>query len=73
MCTRRARISEVPIPTRYIHDASSDGFWPSVRYGLQTIAVVARLRLDERRCRWPLLRRPAARIAAERDTSYLPT
>jgi hypothetical protein len=34
-----------------------------VEYGLRTLAVLARYRLDERgRLRWPLLRRPAVRL-----------
>jgi glycosyltransferase involved in cell wall biosynthesis len=68
---RGARVAEVPIPTRYFHEASSVGFWPSVNYGLRTIGVVVRGRLDERRGRWPLLRRPAAPIAVVRPTADL--
>jgi hypothetical protein len=59
---RGARVREVPIPTRYFLGASSVSFRASVRYGLQTLGVLARFRLDERRGRWLLLRRPAARI-----------
>jgi len=59
-----ARVKELPIPTRYFLEASSVSFWTSVRYGLRTLTVVARFRLDERRHRWPLLRAPAARLQA---------
>jgi len=58
-----ARVVEVAIPTRYFLEASSVSFPTSVRYGLRTLAVLARFRADERRRRWALLRRPAARIA----------
>jgi SAM-dependent methyltransferase len=61
---RGARVAEIPIPTRYFHEASTVSVGDSVRYGLQTLAVLVRFRLDERRPRWPLLRRPAARIGA---------
>ena len=40
-----ATISEIPIPTRYFKEASSVAFWPSVKYGLQTLGVIARYRL----------------------------
>jgi hypothetical protein len=60
---RRARIVELPIPTRYFREASSVSFGTSVRYGLETLGVLARYRLDLRRRRWPLLRPPAAEIA----------
>src|SRR2546421_419904 len=60
---RGARVVELPIPTRYFLEASSVSFWASVEYGLRTLAVLARYRLDERgRLRWPLVRRPAARL-----------
>ena len=40
-------------------------FSASVEYGLRTLVVLARYRLDEqRRLRWPLLRRPAARLSS---------
>jgi SAM-dependent methyltransferase len=55
----RARVVELPIPTRYFLEASSVSFWRSVEYGLRTLAVLVRFRLDERRRRWLLLRRPA--------------
>jgi hypothetical protein len=54
---RRARVVEIPIPTRYFHEASSVDFLTSVRYALKTLWVLARYRLDRR---WALLRRPAA-------------
>jgi len=55
---RGARVVEVPIPTRYFHEASTVSFPVSVRYGLRTLGVLARFRLD-RRLPWALLRRPA--------------
>jgi SAM-dependent methyltransferase len=62
---RGARVVELPIPTRYFLEASSVSFSASVEYGLRTLGVLARYRLDERgRWRWPLLRRPAARLEA---------
>jgi hypothetical protein len=57
-------VVELPIPTRYFLEASSVSFWASVEYGLRTLLVLARFRRDERRGTWPLLRRPAARLAA---------
>jgi glycosyltransferase involved in cell wall biosynthesis len=60
---RGARVVEVPIETRYFLEASSVSFAASVEYGLRTLGVLARFRLDESgRLRWPLLRRPAARL-----------
>jgi 2-polyprenyl-3-methyl-5-hydroxy-6-metoxy-1,4-benzoquinol methylase len=55
-----ARVLEVPIPTRYFHEASSVGFTTSVRYGLGTLRVLARYRADAHGRPWSLLRRPAA-------------
>jgi SAM-dependent methyltransferase len=46
---RRARIVEIPIPTRYFGEASSVGFATSVRYGLGTLATLARFAADRRR------------------------
>jgi glycosyltransferase involved in cell wall biosynthesis len=64
---REARVVELAIPTRYFLEASSVSFRTSVWYGLRTLAVLTRFRLDEGgRWRWPLLRRPAARLDAER-------
>jgi SAM-dependent methyltransferase len=57
---RDARVLEIPIPTRYFHEASSVGFGTSVRYGVETLRVLARYRADARRHRWSLLREPAA-------------
>lgn len=60
-----ARVVELAIPTRYFLEASSVSFRTSVWYGLRTLAVLARFRLDESgRWRWPLLHRPAARLDA---------
>ncbi len=59
-----ARVHEVAIPTRYFLEASSVSFPASVEYGLRTLGVLARYRVDEHRRSWPLLRRPAATLAA---------
>jgi SAM-dependent methyltransferase len=64
MVAHRARVIELPIPTRYFLEASTVSFRASVEYGLRTLGVLARFRLDEGRARWPLLRPPAARLAA---------
>ncbi|HWH96008.1 MAG TPA: methyltransferase domain-containing protein [Baekduia sp.] len=62
---RGARVAEIPIPTRYFLEASSVDLPTSVRYGLDTLGVLARFALDRRpRARWTLLRRPAARLVA---------
>jgi 2-polyprenyl-3-methyl-5-hydroxy-6-metoxy-1,4-benzoquinol methylase len=63
MLARGARVREIPIPTRYFHEASSVDFVTSLRYAFKTLWVLARYRLDRR---WALLRRPATWIAAER-------
>ena len=63
MVAHRARVLELPIPTRYFREASTVSFRASVEYGLRTLGVLARYRLDERRSRWPLLRPPAARLS----------
>ncbi len=67
---RNARVVELPIPTRYFLEASSVSFPASVRYGLETLTVLARYRVDERRRRWTLLRRPAVEL--EPATSVAP-
>jgi len=67
MVAHRARVLELPIPTRYFREASTVSFRASVEYGLRTLGVLARYRLDERRSRWPLLRPPAARLAPAGD------
>lgn len=64
MVAHRARVIELPIPTRYFLEASTVSFRASVEYGLRTLGVLARYRVDERRSRWPLLRPPAARLPA---------
>ena len=66
---RGARVVEIPIPTRYFLEASSVSFSASVRYGLETLGVLARYRIDERRRRWSLLRRPATQKARARTGS----
>ena len=58
---RDARIVEIPIPTRYFHEASSVDFPTSVRYGLKTLVVLARFVVDGR-WRWSLVRRPAVEL-----------
>jgi 2-polyprenyl-3-methyl-5-hydroxy-6-metoxy-1,4-benzoquinol methylase len=63
MLARGARVREIPIPTRYFHEASSVDFVTSLRYAFKTLWVLARFRLDRR---WALLRRPAAWIAPDR-------
>jgi SAM-dependent methyltransferase len=60
--SRNARVFELPIPTRYFLEASSVSFVKSVDYGLRTLSVLMRFRVDEHRGRWTLLRRPAARL-----------
>jgi len=59
---RRARVVELPIPTRYFLEASTVSFRASVVYGLGTLGVLVRFRMHERGRRWPLLRPPAARF-----------
>ena len=61
--SRGARVREIPIPTRYFHEASSVDLVTSLRYAFKTLWVLTRFRLDRR---WALLRRPAAWIAPER-------
>jgi len=66
--SRGARVHEVAIPTRYFLEASSVSFTRSVEYGLRTLLVLGRFRLDERRGEWSLLREPAVALrAAERQ------
>jgi glycosyltransferase involved in cell wall biosynthesis/SAM-dependent methyltransferase len=57
-----ARVEELEIPTRYFLEASSVSFAKSVEYGLQTLWVLVRFRVDERKGDWSLLRHPAAYI-----------
>jgi glycosyltransferase involved in cell wall biosynthesis len=59
---RGARVHEIAIPTRYFLEASSVSFTRSVEYGLRTLVVLAKFRLDEKRPRWPLVRRPASTL-----------
>ena len=61
---RKARVMEIPIPTRYFHEASSVDFVTSLRYAFKTLWVLGRYRLDRR---WALLRRPAAWLSAHDD------
>ena len=62
---RGARVHEIAIPTRYFLEASSVSFTRSVEYGLRTLVVLAKFRLDEKRPRWPLVRRPARELRPE--------
>ena len=59
---RGARVHEIAIPTRYFLEASSVSFTRSVEYGLRTLVVLGRFRLDEKRGGWPLVRHPAVRL-----------
>jgi SAM-dependent methyltransferase len=68
MVSTRARVLELPIPTRYFLEASTVSFGASVEYGLRTLGVLVRYRLHERGRRWSLLNPPAARIRAETET-----
>ncbi|MEA2331519.1 MAG: hypothetical protein QOH58_1657 [Thermoleophilaceae bacterium] len=62
----RARVVELPIPTRYFLEASTVSFPSSVGYGLRTLLVLVRYRLHEKRGTWALLRPPATDIAERR-------
>lgn len=57
-----ARVKEIPIPTRYFHEASSVNLLTSIRYGLRTLCVLARYRLHRHGVRWSQLGRPAATL-----------
>jgi hypothetical protein len=63
---RGARVVEVPIPTRYFREASSVDLPTSIRYGVQTLGVLARFVVDRRRGNWPLLRRTAGDLGPQR-------
>jgi len=63
---RGARVVEVPIPTRYFREASSVDLPTSIRYGVQTLGVLGRFVVDRRRGSWPLLRRTAGDLGAQR-------
>ena len=63
MVASRAKVVELSIPTRYFLEASTVSFRASVGYGLRTLLVLIRFRLDQKRGSWPLLRPPAGRIA----------
>ena len=45
---RGMRIREIPIATRYFHEASQIGFWRSVRYGFSILWVLLRYELHKR-------------------------
>ena len=69
---RGARVVELAIPTRYFLEASSVSFPDSVVYGLKTLGVLARYRLDRRRgSGWTLLRDPAIRLEPVARTSAI--
>jgi SAM-dependent methyltransferase len=63
---RGARVVEVPIPTRYFREASSVDLPTSIRYGVQTLGVLGHFVVDRRRGNWPLLRRTAGDLGAQR-------
>lgn len=65
------RIGDIPIPTRYFAEASSINFRRSVKYGLQTLAVIGKFYLQTTGIRRsPLFeRRLAAGTASSPDTS----
>jgi glycosyltransferase involved in cell wall biosynthesis len=54
-------VSEIAVPTRYFAEASSVNFPRSVRYGLSTLAVMARYLLDH----WGIRRSPQFRQPLE--------
>jgi SAM-dependent methyltransferase len=63
----RARVIELPIPTRYFLEASTVSFRSSVGYGLRTLLVLVRFRLDQTRGTWLPLRPPALKIEPHGD------
>jgi glycosyltransferase involved in cell wall biosynthesis len=67
-----ARVAEIPIPTRYFGEASSVDLPTSIRYGLETLGVLARFRADRRGRRWTLLRNPATRLATPSQRATAP-
>jgi glycosyltransferase involved in cell wall biosynthesis len=52
------RIGDVPIPTRYFDEASSINFKRSVKYGLQTLAVMVKYLLARMGLKLPLYHSP---------------
>ena len=54
---RGARVVEIPIPTRYFHEASTVSLRSSVAYGLRTLLVLTRFR-NHVRGRWANLEAP---------------
>jgi hypothetical protein len=52
------RIGDVPIPTRYFDEASSINFKRSVKYGLQTLAVMVKYLLARMGLKLPLFHSP---------------
>jgi glycosyltransferase involved in cell wall biosynthesis len=59
------RVGEVPVPVRYMPEASSIGFQRSVRYGLGTLAAVAQFLLKR-------MGLPPSRIFAAREGARRP-
>jgi glycosyltransferase involved in cell wall biosynthesis/SAM-dependent methyltransferase len=59
---RRARITELAIPTRYFLEASSVSLSASVVYGLKTLRLLLQYRNKQYRERWLLLRQPATNL-----------
>lgn len=55
----RFRVAAAPMPVRYFREASSIGFWPSVRYGLDTVKVALMFLLRRAGIRFRLFDPPA--------------
>jgi len=61
------RLGDVPIPTRYFHEASSINFRRSLKYGLQTVAVMGKYWLARAGAsRSPLFELNPARLSPRR-------
>ena len=65
---RGARVVEIPIPTRYFHEASTVPFRSSVAYGLRTLLVLVRFR-NHVRGRWANLEAPLESLRAQDERS----
>ncbi len=59
------RVADAPMPVRYFKEASSIGFWPSVRYGLGNIRVSAMYLLAKLGFRVDLFQSPDRRRGRE--------
>ena len=66
------RLGDVPVPVRYFAEASSIDFRRSVRYGVQTLAVVARYWLHHLRIRRSPLFAPADPAVRPRRSHLAP-